>query len=287
MFKKNICLAAILTLISFVGCGGNGDGGSNDESSSAINAQDLKLEHFDIKYSKLPKEIFLEELNSNDDFFQNFHDNESGNFDEACVNNVLSTYTYDLNADGTYNLNLPLVEVGQCYHNPSIENKKTFYSFYDESIKALDSSGTPIDLEGVAFTYDSNFTKSQSRSLMTQNLSGNYNGRHVEAQFFRAITDKNDFNLICVRESPMECTIRTVLTNEYKDMPLLNSYFSHTLQLNTTFEDRNSTYFSGGTITFQINDWNGTMTYTDPETPPTFTASNGIENASGTFNYKK
>ena len=47
------------------------------------------------------------------------------------------------------------------------------------------------------------------------------------------------------------------------------------------------TYFTGGTITFQYNNWNGTMTYSSDNTSaaPTYSATNGTDNVSGTYNY--
>ena len=46
------------------------------------------------------------------------------------------------------------------------------------------------------------------------------------------------------------------------------------------------TYFTGGTITFQYNNWNGTMTYSSDNTSaaPTYSATNGTDNVSGTYN---
>jgi len=47
------------------------------------------------------------------------------------------------------------------------------------------------------------------------------------------------------------------------------------------------TYFTGGTITFQYNNWNGTMTYSSNSTSaaPTYSATNGTNSVSGTYNY--
>lgn len=47
--------------------------------------------------------------------------------------------------------------------------------------------------------------------------------------------------------------------------------------------DKESPYFLSGSIDFRVNDWNGKITYTGPTTPPTYSASNGKESATGTL----
>ncbi|MEZ4742461.1 MAG: hypothetical protein R3B45_08445 [Bdellovibrionota bacterium] len=48
----------------------------------------------------------------------------------------------------------------------------------------------------------------------------------------------------------------------------------------------NGTYYENVSIEFSINEWSGTMTYTDSETAPTWTATNGTETLTGTLNPK-
>jgi hypothetical protein len=62
----------------------------------------------------------------------------------------------------------------------------------------------------------------------------------------------------------------------------------HKLIFNSGLDGSSSgTYYTGGTITFQYNNWNGTMTYSSDSTSaePTYSATNGTDNVSGTYNY--
>ena len=45
-------------------------------------------------------------------------------------------------------------------------------------------------------------------------------------------------------------------------------------------------YYTNGTIDFQYNNWNGTMTYGgNSSSAPTYTVTNGNDNLTGTYNY--
>ena len=63
-------------------------------------------------------------------------------------------------------------------------------------------------------------------------------------------------------------------------------YHKHTYKSGLT-RSSSGTYFTGANIDFKYNNWTGTMTYSSDNTSaaPTYSATNGTDNVSGTFSY--
>lgn len=273
----------VSVMIVLAGC--NKGDGNGDKTVAAPLPQDMTLEDFDVSYLSLTKTQFISELQSLSDYF--FYALEPDPSTSVyCLNAALSPYTYVKNAEGSYDLTMPFIDIADC--SGATEGLRHWVSVAVEKKLAVDDLGAPFDLEGRHFMNDLDYTTLQRRQLIVQHISGTLEGFFLQYTSKLAFTDYADFYEPCNTEYHLHCTMRLVDDAVYDGYPYVWQNQKVVLVYNITTSDNvNATYFNSGTITFQINDWNGTMTYTGPETVPTYTATNGDEIVNGTYPYSE
>ena len=162
-------------------------------------------------------------------------------------------------------------------------------SVYMYGVVIVDSSGNAIDVTGKTLSSactSSCYFKSMAQA-MYMSVSATTSQGDLE-MIIKQLTSESDdtacnwnssstYTSDCYQQSYNSSAVGTDSTIEL-----------HKLIFKSGLDGSSSgTYFTGGTITFQYNNWNGTMTYSSDNTSaaPTYSATNGTDNVSGTYNY--
>lgn len=291
---KRILLSAVsLSLVGLLsGCGGGSGGGDSQyvksggrgggDSQYVKRASSVTINDFIVYPTKLSRSEFLEALNGDDSFFVISPDDESISPIDECLNEKLyeTSETFQKDSDGTLFFEVSQLDISECV---SLLNKAYASVFFN---KVKMSGG--IDLSGKTIQevdkYDDEVM--QLRRIISLKGEGKKNGTTANLEAYIAIVGSN-FDTPCVHSNPMECTKRYAATNhlKYSDGSTDNQANSSIIRTNAFFHNINDTYFYLGVADFEINDWTGTMTYTGPNTPPTFSAYSDTDSVSGTYNY--
>jgi hypothetical protein len=83
----------------------------------------------------------------------------------------------------------------------------------------------------------------------------------------------------CERKDSMiiSCELKTVIIHD----KLKNQNIYNSIKFNNVRGKEGDTFFSSGTAEFELNNWRGKVTFRGTNTPPTWTATNGKDKASG------
>ena len=93
-----------------------------------------------------------------------------------------------------------------------------------------------------------------------------------------------DFNAPCVNEGADNCRIQYINKVHYIDTPASDYNSKSVLETHSLDIVPAAPYYANGTISFTLNNWNGTMTYgSDAYSAPTYTATNGTSSVNGTY----
>ncbi len=259
-------LTLLIASILFSGCGG----GSSDSSTTSVHmksASSLTTQDFSDTSTELNKTEFEDRLNRVGSFFN--YSLASDSAESRCVNEILEPLMKVEDAeDGSYYVDIKEADVSRCYS----DYKTSYISYYI----------TNIDKK-----YPANELLSRNKLTTMRiyiRMEGQLNTSDYTVVMNSALTDANDYDLPCQSTNPIECKIMTV---SVIDSVQNNFHYVMTTNLvtNASYVDVNDTYFSSGHIDFEINNWNGTMTYTDKNTAPTYNASSLMETSNGSFSY--
>ena len=154
-------------------------------------------------------------------------------------------------------------------------------------VVVVDSSGNPIDITGKTFSNACSNCYIKSRAqAMYMSVSGTSSQGNFEI-ISKQLTSQSDDTACNVNSSSTFTS--DCYQQSYNSLAAADSTIAiHKLIFKSGLDASSSgTYFTGGTITFQYNNWNGTMTYSSDNTSaaPTYSATNGTDNVSGTYNY--
>lgn len=267
---KYIGLSVVITLgLGLNGCGDSEDDSGDSAVSSGIKrASSLVAEDFTPAETNLTKAEFIASINDTSKFF--FTDPSPTSTEGTCVINLLKDkFQISAVGDGTYKAEIAEIDAVSCFSGSGFT--KLAYSFY---IDGLDSP---------TFQFaDSNILKSRMLAVFEGTfISG---GNTYDMHSYIAQTAYN-FNDPCISADPIQCKdlTKTVMTSA-----AINYDRSTTVYLTADdlgFTDRNDSYFNSGSIDFTISNWRGTMSYSDADTTPTYTANSATETVSGTFAY--
>lgn len=280
MDKKKIILSGLLSILLLSGCKGSDNGGPVNSSYN------LTADSFDVSSMRnLESYEITQILNNNADFM--YEDRDSGAID-SCFEGKIGNYAFVRNPDNTYRLSIPDTDLTDCYSNPydRIYNS-CVYSLFLDKVMAKDTSGNLVDLEGKKFSDMWNFITPQFlyRSMITINATFTTgSGMRYVGNYLSALHASTGLNEPCVEEGVNNCRIQDVLIVRYIDNPSYDYNDKSLLDTHSLEVVAGAPYYVNGTIAFTINDWSGTMTYgSDAYSAPTYTASNGSENVSGTY----
>ena len=256
------------TILLLSACGGGG-GGTTSPVTGMKRASTLVLSDFDTSDVNLTKAEFITELNDQSSFF--FNDPTPDSAESVCMKNLLKQEVETTEAgDGTYIVDIPEVDVTQCFPDYT----RVTLSYY------MDGLSDPI----AKGTYDLNERQSQYRSLIIIERSSTRSGHSYTSNKYTATTG-NNFAEACVKASPLTCKYFTkkIVNSSSENYHTLDTFYL--IRDNLGFTGNNDTYFNSGAATFTLNNWTGTMSYTDKDTAPTYTANSLTESVSGTFTY--
>ena len=227
------------------------------------------------------------QLNSDSSFYDN-QPSSSSSSSSCAFFDAFSTATFEEDGVNTYKLVINDMSVADCFSGSSgITITSSKGSVFMYGVVVVDSSGNVIDLTGKTFSYACSncYLKSQAQA-MYMSVSGTSSQGNFEI-ISKQLTSQSDDTACNVNSSSTFTS--DCYQQSYNSLAAADSTIAiHKLIFKSGLDASSSgTYFTGGTITFQYNNWNGTMTYSSDNTSaaPTYSATNGTDNVSGTYNY--
>ena len=227
----------------------------------------------------------------NDD--SEFYDNQpsSSSSSTSCVFlDAFSTATFEEDGVNTYKLAINDMSIADCFGSSSgITITSSKGSVYMYGVVIVDSSGNAIDVTGKTLSSactSSCYFKSMAQA-MYMSVSATTSQGDLEL-IIKQLMSESD-NTACNTNSSLTFT-SDCYKQSYNSLAegTDSTIALHKLIFKSGLDGSSSgTYFTGGTITFQYNNWNGTMTYSSDNTSaaPTYSATNGTNSVSGTYNY--
>ena len=281
----------ILSLV-LLSCGKKEETGDEDDSTTNT-AQSITNSDFSItNYSTYDNSSSSEsgvvyQLNSNSSFYDN-EPSSSSSSSSCAFFDAFSTATFEEDGVNTYKLAINDMSVADCFSSSSgITITSSKGSVFMYGVVVVDSSGNPIDITGKTFSNACSNCYLKSRAqAMYMSVSGTSSQGNIEL-ISKQLTSQSDDTACNVNSSSTFTS--DCYQQSYNSLAAADSTIAiHKLIFKSGLDASSSgTYFTGGTITFQYNNWNGTMTYSSDNTSaaPTYSATNGTDNVSGTYNY--
>ena len=226
------------------------------------------------------------QLNSDSSFYDN-NPSSSSSSSSCAFFDAFSTATFEEDGVNTYKLAINDMSVADCFsfsYRVSTTSSKGSLLIY--GVVVVDSSGNPIDITGKTFSNACSNCYIKSRAqAMYMSVSGTSSQGNFEI-ISKQLTSQSDDTACNVNSSSTFTS--DCYQQSYNSLAAADSTIAiHKLIFKSGLDASSSgTYFTGGTITFQYNNWNGTMTYSSDNTSaaPTYSATNGTDNLSGTYN---
>ncbi len=223
-------------------------------------------------------------INSDSAFYDNNPNSSSGS-NCSSFSSAYSNAKFEAVSDGTYSLAVNDTSVTDCISGSTSATQ----SMYMYGIIIIDSSGNNVDLTGKTMSSScSGCSLKASASKMYLNYKGTGSSGNTVEITFKIMLSESD-GTACNYDSSASYT-SDCQNNAFgtgKDGSLnFTQYHKHTYKSGLT-RSSSGTYFTGANIDFKYNNWTGTMTYSSDNTSaaPTYSATNGTDNVSGTFSY--
>lgn len=281
----------ILSLV-LLSCGKKEETGDEDDSTTntaqSITNSDFSTTNYSTYDNSSSSDSgIVYQLNSDSSFYDN-NPSSSSSSSSCAFFDAFSTATFEEDGVNTYKLAINDMSVADCFsfsYRVSTTSSKGSLLIY--GVVVVDSSGNPIDITGKTFSNACSNCYIKSRAqAMYMSVSGTSSQGNIEL-ISKQLISQSDGTACNVNSS-------TTFTSDcyqqsYNSLAAADSTIAiHKLIFKSGLDASSSgTYFTGGTITFQYNNWNGTMTYSSDNTSaaPTYSATNGTDNVSGTYNY--
>ena len=228
------------------------------------------------------------QINSDSSFYDN-NPSSSSSSSSCAFFDAFSTATFEEDGVNTYKLAINDMSVADCFsfsYGVSTTSSKGSVLIY--GVVVVDSSGNPIDITGKTFSNACSNCYIKSRAqAMYMSVSGTSSQGNFEL-ISKQLTSQSDDTACNVNSSSTFTSDCYQQSYNSSAVGTGSTIAIHKLIFKSGLDASSSgTYFTGGTITFQYNNWNGTMTYSSDNTSaaPTYSATNGTDNVSGTYNY--
>ena len=287
--KINILL---ISSVLIIGCSREQEKGNDDSSTNT--AQSITNSDFSItNYSTYDNSSSSEsgvvyQLNSDSSFYDN-EPSSSSSSSSCAFFDAFSTATLEEDGVNTYKLAINDMSIADCFGSSSgITITSSKGSVYMYGVVIVDSSGNAIDVTGK--TLSSACTSSCYFKSMAQAMYMSVSATSSQGDFeliIKQLTSESDdtacnWNSSSTYTSDCYQRYNSSAVGTDSTIALHKHIFKSGLDASSS-----GTYFTGGTITFQYNNWNGTMTYSSDSTSaaPTYSATNGTNSVSGTYNY--
>ena len=284
---KNL-LISIIMMAMLTSCGKKEETAEDDEATNT--AKKITLSDFSgdsatyDNSSSSSRGGVVYRINSDSIFYDN-NPNSSSSSSSCSFYTALSNAAFEAASDGTYSITVNDMSVIDCVSGPTSATQ----SLYMYGIVYVNSNGNAVDLTGKTGQYGCSgcYIKSASTKLY-QYLSGtNSSGNTTEitAKIMISESDGTACNHNSSGSYTSDCQNYSFVTAK-NGSETITQIHKHTYKSGLT-RSSSGTYYTGANIDFKYNNWTGTMTYNSDNTSaaPTYSATNGTDNVSGTFSY--
>ena len=274
----------------FFGCMKKEDSTTEESSSSTNTAKSISNTDFQItNYTTLDNSStdgVIYSINNDSIYFDNdpYPSSTSCNYLDAIGNAV-----FEADDNNSFKASVNDMSVSDCY--PTFELTSSVGSFYMSDVTAVDQSGNTVSLAGLNYSqlaaYFGNTYVTSAKMNMHLDIEGTYQNVSLKITT-KSLLSQADGNSPCTWNNSLDissdCYDQLYRSTKYigpRVLRLEKKIAKSGLEGSTT-----GTYYTNGIVEFQYNNWTGTMTYRDnASSAPTYTATNGTDNVSGTFTY--
>ena len=286
--KKNIVRAVVCMMVAIgpVACGGGGGGSANAPGNSAAA---LTADNFNVASTRtFTSSDFPSELSGHSIFM---YESGAPSSIDACVNAKIGSSLFTKSTNSTYTLSINDTDVKDCYQYSGVTTNDATISLFADHVIANDSAGNPVDLSTMSYNLANTVYIIQYTMKVRMHISitGTGTGRTAEMESIEATHATTGFNDFCTNEGADNCREEEVLhyQDNFSTLPPDYDYIDKTvIDTHGLGIVRGAPYYSGGTMSFALNNWSGIMTYNaDAYSAPTYTATDGTNNVSGGYSY--
>lgn len=284
---KNLIISIIM-IAMLTSCGKKEETAEDDEATNT--AKKITLSDFSGDSSTYDNSSsssgggVVYRINSDSKFYDN-DPNSSSSSSSCSFDTALSNAVYEADSDGTYSIAVNDMSVTDCISGSTSATQSVYYY----GIIYVNSNGNAVDLTGKTGEYGCSGCYMKSSGFkMYINVSGQGSSGNTVEITFKFMTSESD-DTACNYNSSGSYTsdCQNNQFGTYKDgSTTLTLIHKHTYKSGLT-RSSSGTYYTGANIDFKYNNWTGTMTYSSDNTSaaPTYSATNGTDNVSGTFSY--
>ncbi|MBF0349382.1 MAG: VWA domain-containing protein [SAR324 cluster bacterium] len=276
------------------------DAETNIPESEAVNsASGLKAEDFSKDYVSIAPDNIRETLKNTREFYNNFDSGFLGRqptltsvSDLGTCNPFVETMSFIDAGNGFYERFSADKNIEACLNQArDIETMRyvsSVHGFFQKT-RFLDTEGSPVNLTTQTdlgtFPRAEALSRFYSKTVIHHITSATGETLEDLTELRQLTSASSSPDQVCVLnpgQTQMDCVRYTQKTTTQagsilRDETTVSSFVSSNLTVSAT-----GTYFTQGSIEFRLNNWTGTMTYSDdPETPPSFTVTNGSLTVTG------
>lgn len=303
----------ILFSVIVAACSSGGGGGGNSDSSNAPAgnfAREIAASDFQGVATSIPSTEIRSVINDNsyflsisadaDDELNSVEDIEGVVINDACLESKLGDYAIEEGDNGLYVVTIDNSDLRSCFDFSmpgfTVQIISLYASIYSE-VKVLDEFGNPVNVTSQIYQQAIDeqggwyVAEMLDKLHMYMKIKITQKGQSLtfiaDAKFL--ISDVSGVNEPCQFDFATrmidDCVIRTAMSFEFVGYPSEDEFITETLLFNDIVESEGGTFYTNGSIDFEIANWNGVMSYdlADPEVAPTYNVSNGFTSLNDTY----
>ena len=271
----------------FFGCMKKEDSTTEESSSSTNTAQSISNTDFQItNYTILDNSStdgVIYEINNDNTFYDN--DPNTSSSLSCSFFDQIDNAVFEADDNNTFKASVNDMSVSDCYS--AYDLTSAIGSFHISKLAVVDLNGNQVSLEGLKYSQITSFQSISVKMSIYYYLEGSYQNVNLKIEQ-KSLLSQADGISGCSRNSSLDLTndCYDQLYNSTKYIGPRKVSLDKLVGKSGLEGSINGIYHTNGTIEFRYNNWTGTMTYgSNPSSAPTYTATNGTDNVSGTFTY--
>jgi len=288
MELKNLFIGIVMVAI-LTSCAKKEETADDDETTNT--AKNIAVSDFSVSSSTYDNSSssssgVVYQINNDSKFYNN---NPNSSSSSSCAFfNALQTAVFEADSDSTYKMVINDMSISDCFGSSSGITSSTG-SYYLYGVLIYDSNGNNVNVNGKtlnnACSTSGCYYKSRG-AKMYSNLIGSSSSGDVKLTLKQMYSESDGTACIATSTSlSSDCDDNYYNSTEVGSLSAVYIH-KHTYKSGLIYSS-SGTYYTGENINFKYNNWTGSMTYSSDNTSsaPTYSATNGTDNVSGTFTY--
>ncbi len=274
---------------------GTPEGGGAPAAQSYPWMKDMKFKLSSEDYNPSGK---VRELQKNDaigalEYASSVNDVDPDQEDNQCFNNIVDKTPATVTSN-TINFQVDNLEIGPCYFTRDGDSGSFKVSL---QFSVACENGLAITSKNIAFTKIEELSRKKSLckdgmiamvQLTATKLNGKFSGKDFEQDTRNVLSTTQGTPCIgkvskgtIINSNCQEMELRNTIKDETSSDPSMGLTIYRFVSENITTAKGGGEWYESGDFQFNINGWEGTVTYSSATKPPKYTIKKGKESASG------